>query len=155
MNFETMSKQRKFILIAAAVGFIAMFLPWINISFFGISSSLNGMHDKGILVFICFVVAGVLAYTGDQTKNLDKRNWFIALIAGALATLIMLWYFIDASGSFAGSLFSIGFYLAALAAIGLLIAAYLYKSPGDSIKGGFDNLKDSIGSKTKSKETSL
>ena len=95
MNFETMSKQRKFILIAAAVGFIAMFLPWINISFFGISSSLNGMHDKGILVFICFVVAGVLAYTGDQTKNLDKKNWFIVLIAGALATLIMLWYFID------------------------------------------------------------
>jgi glucan phosphoethanolaminetransferase (alkaline phosphatase superfamily) len=155
MNFETMSKQRKIILVASAVGFIAMFLPWINISFFGISSSLNGMHDKGILVFICFVVSGVLTYTGDHTKNLGKTNWFIVLMAGALATLIMLWYIIDASESFAGSLFSIGFYLTSLAAIVVLIAAYFYKSPGDSIKGGFDNLKNSIESKTKSKETSL
>ncbi len=36
MNFQTMNKQRKFILIAAAVGIIAMFLPWVKISFFGI-----------------------------------------------------------------------------------------------------------------------
>jgi hypothetical protein len=111
------------------------------------------MHDKGILVFLCFVVAGVLAYVGDQTKNLGKTNWFIILVAGALATLIMLWYYIDASGSFTGSLLGFGFYLAGLAAIGVLVATYLFRSPGDSIKGGFDNLKDSIDSKAKSSST--
>ena len=31
MNFQTMNKQRKFVLIAAAVGVISMFLPWISI----------------------------------------------------------------------------------------------------------------------------
>jgi hypothetical protein len=141
MNFKTMSKQRKFILIAAGIGFIAMFLPWVQISLFGMNNSLNGMHDKGILVFLCFVVAGVLAYVGDQTKNLGKTNWFIILVAGALATLIT------------GSLLGFGFYLAGLAAIGVLVATYLFRSPGDSIKGGFDNLKDSIDSKAKSSST--
>lgn len=98
--------------------------------------TVKGMHDKGILGFLCFVVAGILAYVGDQTKNLEKTNWFIALIAGALATLMMVWYYyIDASGSYAGSLLSFGFYLAGLAAIAVLAVTYLFRSPGDSIKG--------------------
>lgn len=69
MNFQTMSKQRKFILVSALVGIIAMFLPWIKMPFLG---SVNGMHGRGIIVFICFLVAGILAYIGDQTKNLEK-----------------------------------------------------------------------------------
>ena len=100
MNFQTMNKQRKFILIAASVGFIAMFLPWIKISFFGMSSSVNGMHGSGILVFLCFIGAGVVAFLGDQTKNLDKTFWFIALACGALASLIMVWNLIDGMGKF-------------------------------------------------------
>ena len=32
MNFQTMNKQRKFVLIAAAVGVISMFLPWVSVS---------------------------------------------------------------------------------------------------------------------------
>lgn len=114
MNFETMSKQRKIILGASAVGCIALFLPWINISLFGISSSLNGMHDKGILVFICFVVSGVLTYSGNRTRNLGKTNWLIVLMAGALATFIMLWYIIDASESFTGLFSTLDFILLSL-----------------------------------------
>ncbi len=150
MNFQTMSKQRKFILIAAGIGIIAMFLPWIRISIFGMSNSVNGMHDKGILVFICFVAAGIMAYIGDQTKNLGKTNWFITLICGALATLMMIWFYSDASGTMASSLLSFGFYLAALASIGILVSAYLFRSAGDTIKGGFDQLKNEISDKTKS-----
>ena len=148
MNFQTMNKQRKFILIAAAVGFIAMFLPWIKISFFGMSSSVNGMHGSGILVFLCFIGAGVVAFLGDQTKNLDKTFWFIALACGALASLIMVWNLIDVMGS-GMSFLSIGFYLAVLAAVAVLLATYIYRNPSDSIKGGFDSLKHDIEEKTK------
>lgn len=148
MNFQTMNKQRKFILIAASVGFIAMFLPWIKISFFGMSSSVNGMHGSGILVFLCFIGAGVVAFLGDQTKNLDKTFWFIALACGALASLIMIWNLIDVMGS-GMSFLSIGFYLAVLAAVAVLLAAYIYRNPSDSIKGGFDSLKHDIEEKTK------
>ncbi len=148
MNFQTMNKQRKFILIAAVVGLIAMFLPWIKISFFGMSSSVNGMHGSGILVFLCFAGAGVVAFLGDQTKNLDKTFWFIALACGALASLLMVWNLIDVMGS-GMSFISFGFYLAVLAAVAVLLATYIYRNPSDSIKGGFDSLKHDIEEKTK------
>ncbi len=150
MNFQTMSKQRKFILIAAGIGVLSMFLPWIKISIFGISNSVNGMRDKGLLVFACFVVAGIIAYMGDQTKNLNRTNWFIVLISGAIASLLMIWFYSDASGTMASSLLSYGFYLSTLSAIGIVVSAYLFKSAGDTIKGGFDQLKNDITDKTKS-----
>jgi len=146
MNFQAMNKQRKFILIAAAVGFISMFLPWFDM----IVASINGMHDKGILVFICFVIAGVVAYLGDQTKSLEKTSWFIALVCGALATLLMVWFLVESSDYSGMSFLGFGFYLALLSAIGVLASTYLFRSPGDDIKSGFDSLKDKIEQKTKS-----
>jgi uncharacterized membrane protein len=147
MNFQTMNKQRKFILIAAAIGVVAMFLPWV--SFFGIS--VNGMHGEGFLVFLCFAGAGVVAFLGDQTKSLDKTFWFVALACGALASLIMIIDFLRALDILGA--FSIGFYLAILAAIGVLASAYMFRSPGDSIKGGFDSLKNDIEKKADNNNT--
>ncbi|MEO9021128.1 MAG: hypothetical protein ABI237_04870 [Ginsengibacter sp.] len=148
MNFQTMSKQRKFVLISAAVGFISMFLPWVSISMFGYSQSINGMHDKGILVFICFVVSGVVAYMGDQTKNLEKTAWGITLLAGAIALLFVLWFYSQTSGSVMGSSFiGVGIYVAAIASIGILASAYLFRSPTDNIKDSFNTLKKDIESK--------
>lgn len=148
MNFQTMSKQRKFVLISAAVGFISMFLPWISVSVLGYTQSVNGMHDKGILVFLCFVASGAIAYSGDQTKNLDKTMWTVTLIAGALALLMIIWFYSQASSSFMGSsMIGFGLYIAALAAIGVLGSAYMYRSPTDNIKDGFNSIKKEIESK--------
>jgi hypothetical protein len=148
MNFQTMSKQRKFVLISAAAGFISMFLPWISVSMLGYSQSVNGMHDKGILVFICFVASGVIAYLGDQTKNLDKTMWTVTLVAGALALLIIIWFYSQATNSIMGSsMIGFGLYIAALAAIGVLGSAYLFRSPTDNIRDGFNSIKKEIESK--------
>ena len=56
MNFQTMHRQRKFILIAAAAGVISMFLPWVSISAFGmdVGQSNNGVRGGGILIFFLF-----------------------------------------------------------------------------------------------------
>ena len=78
MNFETMSKQRKMILIAAAVGIISIFLPWTSFAGF----TANGFRGGGIIVFICFLAAGFLSYTGDQSANLNKMNWMLRWNAG-------------------------------------------------------------------------
>ncbi len=148
MNFQTMSKQRKFVLISAAVGFISMFLPWVSISILGYSQNVNGMHDKGILVFICFVAAGIIAWLGDQTKNLDKTMWSVTLLAGAVALLLIIWYYSQVTGSIMGSsLVGFGVYIAALASIGILASAYLFKSPEDNLKDGFNSMKKNIESK--------
>lgn len=147
MNFQTMSKQRKFILIASAVGVISMFLPWVKISLFGFSSSVNGMRDSGIFIFLCFVACGVISFLGNQTINLDRTMWMVTLIVGGLAALIMIINFLRASD--ARDFLSYGFYLALLSSIGLVVAAYLFRTPGESIKSGFDSLKKDIEEKTK------
>ena len=136
MNFETMSKQRKMILIAAAVGVISMFLPWASILGF----TANGMHGAGILVFICFLGAGFLSFTGDQTTNLNKLNWMLTLIAGGIAFLITLINFFDAPKSIVG----FGLYLSLAASAAVLAFAYMYRSAGDSFQSGFDTLKNSF-----------
>jgi hypothetical protein len=148
MNFQTMSKQRKFVLISSAVGFISMFLPWLSISILGYSQSVNGMHDKGILVFICFAATGLIVWLGDQTKNLDKTMWTVTLLAGALALLLIIWFYSQATSSIMGSsLVGFGVYIAAIASIGVLASAYLFKSPGDNLKDGFNSIKKNIESK--------
>jgi hypothetical protein len=153
MNFQTMSKQRKFVLISAVVGFISMFLPWISISMFGFRQNVNGMHDKGIIVFLCFVVAGIIAYIGNQTVNLDKTKWTVTLIAGALALLFIIWFYSQANNTIMGpSLVGYGLYLAAIASIGILISAYAFRSPSDNLKDGFDSLKSSFSNKVSKPE---
>jgi EamA domain-containing membrane protein RarD len=104
------------------------------------------MHGSGILVFLCFVGAGVVAFLGDQTKSLDKTFWFIALACGGIATLITVINFLRALDAI--SYYSFGFYLAVAASIAVLVSAYMFRSPGDSIKGGFDSLKSDIEKKT-------
>lgn len=148
MNFQTMNKQRKFVLIASAIGIISMFLPWISVSVFGYSQSVNGMHDKGILVFLCFAASGIIAYLGDQTKNLDKTMWGITLIAGALALLLIIWFYFQASDSYMGASFvGFGLYISALASLGILISAYVFRSPTDNLKDTFNTMKKNIESK--------
>ena len=98
---------------------------------------------------LAFAGAGVVAFLGDQTKALEKTFWFVALACGALATLIVLWNLIDALGNGGASVLSIGIYIAAIGAVGVLLAAYLFRSPGDSIKGGFDSMKHDIEDKVK------
>ena len=140
MNFQTMNKQRKFVLIAAILGIISCFLPWVSVSVFGYSSSVNGMHSWGLLAFVGFIGAGVAAFLGDQTKSMTQTYWFVALATGALAILGVLLYFLNVSGSVGGLGVSYGFgiFIAGAAAVGVLACAYMFRSPGDSIKGGFE-----------------
>lgn len=148
MNFQTMSKQRKFVLISAIVGFLSMFLPWVSISILGYTQSVNGMHDKGILVFICFIASGLVASMGNQTKNLDQTMWTVTLLAGVIALLFTVWFYSQASGSVMGNSFiGFGVYIAAIAALGILASTYLFKSPADNLRDGFNTLKKDIESK--------
>lgn len=148
MNFQTLNKQRKFVLIASILGVISLFLPWISVSLFGYSQSVNGFHDKGIIVFICFLISGGVAIFGEQTKNLDKTSWAITLLAGVVALLLTIWFYSQGSNSIMGSsLVGFGVYIAAIAAIGVIGSAYLLKSPEDNFKDSFSSLKKDIESK--------
>ncbi|MDQ6902139.1 MAG: hypothetical protein M3139_03885 [Bacteroidota bacterium] len=143
-----MNKQRKFVLIFAAAGIISMFLPWISVSVFGYSQTENGMHDVGILTFLSFAVIAVIAYLGDQSKNFDKTMWPVVLIAGAVALLSIIWFYSKANNSIMGSsLIGFGLYISAVAAIGVLASAYMFRSANDNLKDGLTNLKNEIENK--------
>ncbi|MEO8412054.1 MAG: hypothetical protein ABI472_00275 [Ginsengibacter sp.] len=150
MNFQTMNKQRKFVLLASAVGVIAMFLPWV--SFLGYT--VNGMHGSGIFVFLCFVASGIVAGMGEQTKNLDSKMWAITLIAGTIALLIILYFFSEASGSGSifGSVAGFGMYLSGIAAIGVLLSAYLFRAATDNLKDSFNSMKKGFENKINTPE---
>jgi hypothetical protein len=96
------------------------------------------------------VVCAVISMMGDQNMNLDKTMWMVTLIVGGLAALIMIITFFDA----AANIFTYGFYLALLASLGIVAAAYLFRTPGQNIKDGFDSLKKDIEDKTKSNKPS-
>lgn len=142
MNFQTLNKQRKFILISAAVGVVSIFLPWISISFMGYGSSINGFHDVGMLVFLGFVVSGVVAFLGDQTKTLEKNRWFVALASGAVALLFTLIFWLRV-----GSVAGFGLWIGLLAAAGVTGSAWMFKNPDDTIQGGFDSFKKGMENK--------
>ena len=152
MNFQTMNKQRKFVLIAAAIGLISCFLPWVTISIdiFGISksNSANGLDNwRGIFALLAFAGAGVVAFMGDQTKTMDQKSWFIALACGAIAALGTLLFLLKIDTGF-GVSYGFGIFIALAAAIAVVASAYMFRSPGVSIKGGFDSLKSDIEKKT-------
>ena len=148
MDFQLMSKQRKFLLIFSLVGFISMFLPWVSIPMFGYTQIANGMHREGVVVFICFVVSGIIAYIDDQKKNLDKTMWTLTLLAGAIALLFIIWYYSEITGPIVGSaMVGFGIYIAGIAAIGVLGSAYFLRSSTDTLKDGLNSLKDSLKNK--------
>ena len=137
-----MSKQRKMILIAAAVGVIAMFLPWWSIDMGFVRGSVSGMHGEGIVVFLCFAGAAALAAMGEQTRNLSQQNWTITLIVGALAILITLISFFNAPPL--GDR-GFGLYIALIAAVCIIAFAYINRTAGETLQSGFDALKHSFG----------
>lgn len=125
LNFH---KQKLYALIIAAVGLIAMFLPWWKISyggyggFGGMSASVNGMHELGLLAFVGFVGAGVVAFLGDKTKPFEGQMKMIAAACFGAAALISLIQFLRQT-----KFTSFGLYLAILAGVAGLVLLYVIK----------------------------
>lgn len=153
MNFQTLHRQRKFILVLAAIGVISVFLPWFTVSAEGlgvrISDSENGFHGTGVLVLLSFMVAGILALWGDQSRVMDKTMWMTALGAGAIALFFVVLNLAKTSNSGQGFGFAQagpgwGIWISLIASVGTLAAAWLLRNPGDTLKGGFDSLKHNL-----------
>lgn len=153
MNFQTMHKQRKIILVLAAAGAISVFLPWFTISAEGfgvrVSESQSGLHGTGMLVELTFIAAGILALLGNQTRPLDSKIWTATICAGAIAFLFVGVNLIRTLGTGDGFGFAqagpgFGIWISLLTSAGMLAVAWLLRTPGDTVKGGFDSLRQSL-----------
>ncbi len=129
MENLNLHKQKLYALIVAAVGLIAMFLPWWKVSFggmlggFGGGYSVNGMHDLGIISFLGFVGAGVVTFLmGDKTKAYDGQPKMITAACFAGAGLFALIQLLRQT-----HFTSFGIYLAILAGIAGAVIVYVMK----------------------------
>jgi len=150
MDFKTLHKQRKMMLIAAVIGIIAVFLPWITVSagFLGesMTKNTNGFHGMGILAFIAFAAAGIVAISGKQAEPLDKTTWIIGLIIGAVALLSVGIFMLNSSDSlgsigFASASYGFGCWIALAAGVAVTAAAWVLRAPGYTLQSGIDSLK--------------
>jgi hypothetical protein len=151
-----MNNQRKFLLIAAAVGIIAAFLPWVSVSagMFGMSMgsvSVNGFHGVGILYCLAIVAAGIVAALGDQKALLDKNMRLVAILGGAVSIIALVIWFIDLKSSSAEGGMGVvsasvgyGFYLSAVAALAVTFIPFYIKGADDSFAGDLAKLKSSV-----------
>jgi hypothetical protein len=126
------------------VGVISVFLPWITVGAFGMSDSVNGFRGYGIVVFLAFAAAIVIALLGDQTRTLDQTRWTVTLAAGAVALIFTMIFFANLNGGFGMVDPGFGIWISLVAAAGVLGSAWLYKNPADSLKSSFENLKKSM-----------
>jgi putative oligomerization/nucleic acid binding protein len=149
MNFQTMNKQRKLILISAAIGVVSIFLPWFSAGAFGFSVHINGFHGWGILAFICFLGAAIISLAGQQNLSLDKGMWFATILCGSLALLSVIITLISSSSDsgdfgFASAGLGFGIWISLIASIAIMLCAWMFRNPADDLKSGFESIKNSV-----------
>lgn len=147
MNLQLMHKQRLFVMIIAVIGVISVFLPWVTVGgIFGDSLNANGFKGGGIVVFLALLAVIVLAFMGDQTKAEERAKWMITLLAGTVALLFAIIKLSQISGSAFGLVSpGYGLWIALAASLAVIIAAWFFKSPGDTLQSGFDSLTKNMG----------
>jgi predicted small secreted protein len=152
MDFNSLHKQRMFIMGSAVVGLIACFLPWFKVNMGIASASSNAMDGTGgVIVLIAFIACGVLAFLGDQKSNLSKTAWLAVLGVAALAALILVINILNKGGvpKMARSYvkMGIGIILALVAVVGVLASAYMFKGAGQDLKQSLNEMKKTVENK--------
>jgi hypothetical protein len=151
MNFQQLNKQRKTILIGAALGLIACFLPWFS---YGVGS-VNGMNGIGVLAFILFIVAALLSLMGDQKANIPSKMWLPVLGAGVVNICIIGYLIIrwesamsgtssEESAVFGSVGLSFGIWAAIAGAIIMTYGTYRFRSSDNNLKDSLRTLKSDM-----------
>lgn len=153
MNFQIMHLQKKLVFFAALAGVIAMFLPWVNISAFGmdVGQNSNGLKGSGILMFFLFIACGLLSFSGKPYLPFSISYWFIAQVLAAIIVLITVMGLLrSADGDIGGMGIveakpGVGFYLALVSGICINIFLWIYKGKDHTLKSGFESAKEQLG----------
>ena len=80
-----MNKQRFATLIAAILGALSTFLPWVHISNI---RTIYGFDNVGLYTFFLFLVPIVLLLIDDKTKPIRKSILLISIIPTIIAGII-------------------------------------------------------------------
>jgi hypothetical protein len=84
----------KIMAVAAAVGFIACFLPALSLELFGVSASAKVIEDwRGKLDFVGYIAVGVMALQMMKHSAVPapRKKVMACLIVSALVALLAIW----------------------------------------------------------------
>jgi hypothetical protein len=133
-----MHKQRLTILIIAAIGAAATFLPWVSMPFVG---SINGTKGDGWITFGLYIVPLILSLLKDRNAALNGTLLIVAIIPALIASGFGIYKITDFNISMSGLndnpfasrlgaavSIEIGLYLVAISGILLTILSFLFKN---------------------------
>jgi hypothetical protein len=130
-----MNKQRMFIVIAAVLGIVATFLPWIELAM----GSIAGTKGDGWITLLLFLVSAVLAVLGNRNSSLSGVKLYGAMGPALTAGLIGLYKILnfnsslpDGDNPFALALrntmsIGIGLYLVVIAGLAIPVIGYFMR----------------------------
>jgi hypothetical protein len=125
---EQLHRKKLYALIAAAIAFISLLLPWASISLFGMSQSWNGFRSWGYLSLIGSLAVIGFTLASDKTEDYTgdfKTYTMFSFIAIALGAFIFVLRKISAAGEgFINVPTGIGLWLCLLAGIGGVALLY-------------------------------
>lgn len=92
------SIQKKLVIAGVIAGITAIFLPWMNISAFGLNVGryTNGLNGTEIVVFFLFISIAALSFTNSLNQPLLWGYRITGIIMAVLIIIFcMLWYFFN------------------------------------------------------------
>lgn len=139
-----MNKQRVAILIIAAFGMLATFMPWVKIPIMG---SINGTEGDGWITLGFYAIPLILTLIGDKTKSIKGGMLVGVIIPSILASVFGIYKIYDFNTAMnsnplarlLGSVISIefGLYLIAIAGFAITLVALLIKDKKNEIEQEF------------------
>jgi hypothetical protein len=118
-----MHKQRIAILIAAIIGILGVFLPFMK-SFIGYISLIETQDGTGYIIIVLFVISILVALIGNKDSPLTKGKLAGTIVPGIIPGIILLLLVIArGSNTFARAftVFEIGFYTIIIASGAILL----------------------------------
>lgn len=115
-----MNDQRLSIIILAAAGMAATFMPWVKMPLLGY---VVGTDYSGWITFTLFLLVFLLAFIGNRSRVLSKIKLYGLILISLVAAGIGVWKIIDIDSP----LISVEYGLYLMTLIGLIIplAAYI------------------------------
>lgn len=121
--------QRIALIISAAIGIIATFLPYVKT--WGRSLSLMDTEDgTGYIIIVAFVISLIVALLGDHKRVIKKGHLAGTIIPGVIPGVLLLGFGLSISNDSLMNLFTnfeFGFYLVIIASLAILILGLTVK----------------------------
>ncbi|MDO4889120.1 MAG: hypothetical protein Q4A25_00275 [Candidatus Saccharibacteria bacterium] len=131
--------------IAAALGVVALFLPWYKVTFWGTSVSTNAFGNKAwiaiieIVALVLFILMELLPEKTVKSINkvlVEKAKIIKIALGGVTAAFGLLGMILYLSESYGMGQMGIGWFITMIAAVGVIVITVIKAKQLDKVVAG-------------------